>query len=136
MTTQTILTDGEKFIFSAYQLNTLHLWKDDVAQPCHNVCWISEPYDLWTKTKTSHSRKDGKEDLYINKQALETLLKFLIISPQKVENPRPYLEENTKPFLEGISIPTSNEEPKKLVEEYQCYSKLENGFVVEEEEET
>ncbi|XP_060576167.1 large ribosomal subunit protein mL65-like [Ruditapes philippinarum] len=73
-TTQTILTDGQNFILSAYQLNTLQLWKDDKANTLQNVCWATESEKLYEEYK------DG-ELVGFNDNLLKQILKMFLIQP-------------------------------------------------------
>ena len=47
LTTQTILTDGQHFTLFGYQLNTLHLWKSNAANPTRNVLWYTDQMKLY-----------------------------------------------------------------------------------------
>jgi small subunit ribosomal protein S30 len=73
-TTQTILTDGQNFILSAYQLNTLQLWKDDKANTLQNICWATESEKLYEEYK------DG-ELVGFNDNLLKQILKMFLIQP-------------------------------------------------------
>lgn len=80
LTTQTVLTDGQKFLFLAYQLNTLHLWKDDNGNPLRNVCWISKEQKLY-------EMQDGQISEF-NVDVLKQLIKCLVLKPVDRESVR------------------------------------------------
>lgn len=73
-TTQTIVTDGQYYTFFAYQLNTLHLWLDDEANPLKNICWVTGPHKLYDRIE------DGKVKGF-DDSVLEHIVKFLCIKP-------------------------------------------------------
>ena len=52
LTTQTILTDGQNNVrLFAYQLNTLHLWKDDQANHLRNILWATDTMKLYDRVE-------------------------------------------------------------------------------------
>lgn len=71
LTSQTIVTDGRKFVFSAYQLNTLHLWRSDDSNPLCNLFWYKD-------MELFDGIKDG-ELVGFNDEVLKTLLKFVLL---------------------------------------------------------
>ncbi|KAL4228071.1 Mitochondrial 28S ribosomal protein S30 (PDCD9) [Mactra antiquata] len=73
-TTQTILTDGQNFTLSAYQLNTTQMWKDDEANELQNVLWKTKSMKLFEKYE------NGKV-VGFNDELFTMLLKFLLIEP-------------------------------------------------------
>ncbi|XP_060062764.1 large ribosomal subunit protein mL65-like [Ylistrum balloti] len=82
LTSQTIVTDGRKFLFGAYQLNTLHLWKTDESNPICNLFWHTE-MDMFEGVK------DGNI-VGFNDNVLQTLLKFLLLgTPDRGYNLKP-----------------------------------------------
>ncbi|KAK3610184.1 hypothetical protein CHS0354_038820 [Potamilus streckersoni] len=84
-TTQTIAADGQNFSFFAYQLNTLHLWKSDEANPRRNLCWASLDNKLYDKVE------NGKVKGF-NDDVFKTLLKFVSLKPvDRGVDLRPYL---------------------------------------------
>lgn len=88
-TTQTILTDGQNFMLSAYQLNTLHLWKDDTGNPLQNLCWVTDNEQLYEKYENG-------ELVNFNDSLLEKILKmfFIVPSDRNGINLSPNLEES------------------------------------------
>uniref|UniRef100_A0A0B6Z7T1 Uncharacterized protein n=2 Tax=Arion vulgaris TaxID=1028688 RepID=A0A0B6Z7T1_9EUPU len=74
LTSQTIMTDGEKFSFLAYQLNTLELWKDDIGNNKVNLCWCTDEMSLY------HSIEHGKVR-ELNDDVLTLLVKMFMLPP-------------------------------------------------------
>ncbi|XP_033749823.1 28S ribosomal protein S30, mitochondrial-like [Pecten maximus] len=74
LTSQTIVTDGRKFLFSAYQLNTLHLWKSDESNPVCNL--------FWHKEMTLFDGVQNGTLVGFNDDVLKTLLQFLVLGTQ------------------------------------------------------
>ncbi|CAG5135069.1 unnamed protein product [Candidula unifasciata] len=106
LTSQTILTDGEKFSFLAYQLNTLELWKDNTANSRLNLCWYSQEMPLF------HSIEDGKVR-ELNDDVLALLVKMFMVTPEL----RPY---DMKPTVDTDSEPLHLKQdfvPEKVVVE-------------------
>ena len=112
LTTQTVLTDGRRWQFLAYQLNTLELWKDNEANPYANLCWIGDEQELYAEVS------EGKVHGF-NPDVLRQLIGFLALAPAD----RPY---NLRPTL-----PEGSEDPKQR-REY-IPRKKEEVIVVEEE---
>ncbi|GAB1600121.1 39S ribosomal protein S30, mitochondrial-like [Argonauta hians] len=84
LTTQTVITDGQKFSFFAYQLNTLELWKDDDGNNMNNICWH-------TKEENLYEIKDGQV-VNFNDNVLKQLIKFCINEAKEPDYClRPYL---------------------------------------------
>ncbi|XP_014771764.1 39S ribosomal protein S30, mitochondrial [Octopus bimaculoides] len=87
LTTQTVITDGQKFSFFAYQLNTLEMWKDDDGNNLKNICWHTEEENLY-------EIKDGQIQNF-NDNVLKQLIKFFINQPKEPNYPlRPYLQHD------------------------------------------
>lgn len=85
LSSQMIITDGQKFSFFAYQLNTLEMWKDDDANPLRNLCWHQENLKLFEDIQ------DGQLTGF-NDDVLKQIIKFFINQPFKPDYPlRPYL---------------------------------------------
>jgi hypothetical protein len=77
LTSQSILSDGRRWRFTAYQLNTLELWKDNKGNEHANLCWASEEAELfagveagkvgyagiWSCKEKGLSRRKDCEDL-------------------------------------------------------------------------
>ncbi|XP_053406114.1 28S ribosomal protein S30, mitochondrial-like [Mercenaria mercenaria] len=99
-TAQTILTDGRQFILSAYQLNTLQLWKDDTANSLQNLCWIGENEELYEKYA-------GGKIVGFNDEVFERLLKFFLIKP--CDRNGIDLSPNLKEPLAEVDIPDRKE---------------------------
>ncbi|XP_021368672.1 39S ribosomal protein S30, mitochondrial-like [Mizuhopecten yessoensis] len=96
LTSQTIITDGRKFLFGAYQLNTLQMWKPDENNPHCNLFWHTE-IDMFDGVQ------DGKIVGY-NDDVLKTLLKFLLLGT-------PDRGYDLKPTISHI-------EPTETIEDY------------------
>ena len=105
LTTQTIVTDGRKMRFFAYQLNTLHLWKRDDAHVLRNLCWASPEYQLY----------EGVEDgqvVGLNQEVLRLLLKFFLNKPvDRGVDLRPYLQEEPAPRHKHLYINHKGDPP-------------------------
>ncbi|GAB0098706.1 Ribosomal protein S30, mitochondrial [Sergentomyia squamirostris] len=87
LVTQTVITDGQKWSFYAYQLNTLlmhsHFYKDN---PRGNECWGTTEEKLFEEIDA-----DGKF-VGFNDEVLKKLLKFYCNTPQKRNiEMKPYL---------------------------------------------
>ena len=93
-----IITDGQWFRFFAYQLNTIHLWKDDEANPLRNIMWASPRFSLFDVIE------DGKVK-GLNEEVLKYLVKFILLEPQdRGVNLRPYLPEEESPAVKDRYI--------------------------------
>ncbi|XP_071794238.1 large ribosomal subunit protein mL65-like [Asterias amurensis] len=71
MTCQTIVTNGSKFSFFCYQLNTLGLSERSQDNPLRNVCWHTEDLSLYGDIK------DGKVRDF-NNEILKMMVAFLM----------------------------------------------------------
>ncbi|XP_013389903.1 28S ribosomal protein S30, mitochondrial [Lingula anatina] len=88
LTCQTIVGDGRRFSFFAYQLNTLEQWKSDEVIPQRNICWALDELALYDTVE------DGEVKGF-NDEVLKTLIKCFLIEPEEREfNLRPYLPED------------------------------------------
>lgn len=105
ITSQIIATDGKHFTFGAYQLNTLHLWKSQDANPRRNILWLSEPMSLF-----SHFEDGVVHGL--NEAVIVRLLSCLLVKPVTPEHDlRPYLPDEASPARQTYSINFKGEEP-------------------------
>ena len=105
LTTQTVMSDGQKFTFFAYQLNTIHLWLTDEHQPLRNVCWATQEMALYDKVENGEVHG-------FNDDVLRHLLKFLKLQTQdRGVDMRPYLKEespvNEKVWINKIGTPAT-----------------------------
>ncbi|XP_046576659.1 39S ribosomal protein S30, mitochondrial-like [Haliotis rubra] len=73
-TTQTILSDGQRFTFFAYQLNTLELWKDDDGNSLRNICWHTPEMKLYESVEAGEVKG-------FNDNVLKHIVKFLMLKP-------------------------------------------------------
>ena len=98
-TTQTILTDGANSVrLFAYQLNTLHLWKDDKANPLRNVLWTTDTMKLF-------DRVEGGDVKGFNDEVLQQIIKFFVLKPvDRGVDLRPYLTDEEAPVNRGRLI--------------------------------
>ncbi|BFY97009.1 hypothetical protein BsWGS_00049 [Bradybaena similaris] len=106
LVSQTILTDGERFSFLAYQLNTLEMWKDNIANNKLNLCWYSQEMPLFHSIEGGNVRE-------LNDDVLAFLVKMFMVSPAL----RPY---HMKPTVTSDSEPLHLKQdfvPKKVVVE-------------------
>lgn len=85
-----ILTDGRKFQFFANQLNTLELWKNNEANPIHNLCWYTPEMALYEAI-------EDKKLVNFDLNVLEHLITFLLCQPED----RGY---DMKPTIPGNSL--------------------------------
>ncbi|XP_055549817.1 39S ribosomal protein S30, mitochondrial [Wyeomyia smithii] len=88
LTTQTIITNGKKWSFYAYQLNTTLLHSDQVdINPRYNICWGTKELELF-----DHVDDTGKIH-GLNEDVLARLITFYINTPKIREgvNLKPYL---------------------------------------------
>ncbi|XP_015601452.1 28S ribosomal protein S30, mitochondrial [Cephus cinctus] len=89
LVTQTIITNGQTWSFSAYQLNTTVVHSDHVNNnPRRNVCWITKPLKLFEKVE------NGKL-VGFNEDVLRYIVSFYANAPQERVgiNMKPYLGE-------------------------------------------
>ncbi|KAL0271618.1 UNVERIFIED_CONTAM: hypothetical protein PYX00_008654 [Menopon gallinae] len=85
--TQTVLTDGMDFSFVLYQLNTTELHHEDIStNPKSNICWITPRMRLYDLV---NGKVEG-----VNENVLKFLIQFYMNQPKKIENPKPFLDEN------------------------------------------
>ena len=112
LTTQILLTDGQMWQPVAYQLNTLHLWKDDEGNPRNNVCWLGDKVQLYECVKD-----DAVQGF--NADALRPIIACVAMSP----SPRSYSMRPTLP---------PNAHNPQLAKEY--IAEYVEEVVVEEEE--
>ncbi|XP_017785719.1 PREDICTED: 28S ribosomal protein S30, mitochondrial [Nicrophorus vespilloides] len=92
MVTQTVITDGQKFSFYLYQMNTILMNGDNYKEnPLKNVCWAIPETELFEEIK------DGKL-VGFNDEVLKSLLKFYKNVPQE------RLGVNLRPYLAGEKI--------------------------------
>ncbi|CAG0913020.1 unnamed protein product [Notodromas monacha] len=88
LVSQGVLTDGQRFTFYAYQLNTTKLHDEFVdANPKWNLCWCSEDMKLYSDLDS-----DGNI-VGVNDQVIRLLIKFLVKTPSRRQgvNMTPYL---------------------------------------------
>lgn len=89
LTSQSVNTDGRKWSFFAYQMNTCDLSHNDMSLHTHqNVLWTQPPVDLYSKVE------DGKVVSY-DPDCLKPLIKMYLNKPRE----RPY---NMKPYLSSV----------------------------------
>jgi len=89
LTSQSVNTDGRKWSFFAYQMNTCDLSHNDMSEHTHqNVLWTQPPVDLYSKVE------DGKVVSY-DPDCLKPLIKMYLNKPRE----RPY---NMKPYLSSV----------------------------------
>ncbi|KAK0058340.1 28S ribosomal protein S30 mitochondrial [Biomphalaria pfeifferi] len=89
LASQLILSDGHKFSFLAYQLNTLELWKDDEGNPLLNPCWHTEEMPLY------HSVENGQVREF-NDDVLRLLIQtFAMPATDRGYNMKPTLPAGT-----------------------------------------
>ncbi|XP_041360632.1 39S ribosomal protein S30, mitochondrial-like [Gigantopelta aegis] len=109
LTTQTILTDGQHFTFFAYQLNTLHLWKSNDANPTRNVCWHTDQMKLYDVVE------DGTVKGF-NDDVLRNIVKMFVLKPRAREvNLRPTLPAGDSRLIEQTKY--LSEKQEEIVEE-------------------
>ncbi|XP_016837802.1 28S ribosomal protein S30, mitochondrial [Nasonia vitripennis] len=96
---QMIITNGQWWSFSTYQLNTTTMHIDAINEnPRRNICWITEPLKLFD------SIEDGKVQ-GLNEDVLKHLIKFYVNAPEvkKGVEMKPYLSEEE--VIAGIEEP-------------------------------
>ncbi|KAK6180390.1 hypothetical protein SNE40_012555 [Patella caerulea] len=102
MTTQTVLSDGQKMSFFAYQLNTIDMLKNNMANPRQNICWYTDETQLYEKIE------DGKV-IGFNDETCETLLKFLLMKPERRNiNMKPTLPAESSDILSETEFISRN----------------------------
>ena len=105
LSTQTMVTDGRRIRFFAYQLNTLHLWKGNEANPLRNICWASPQMELYEKVE------DG-EVIGFNEEALRVILQFYLNKPvDRGLELRPYLQEEQAPGKKHLFFNHKGDKP-------------------------
>ncbi len=116
-TAQTIVVRDNWFRLCCYQLNTTHLWKDDVVNPLRNIFWVSEEKKLFESVSL-----DGKIEGF-NDELCKTLLKFFMMptSNRGGINLRPYLpnEKSPRETHQYINNVGSEPLPYKKIDRYQ-----------------
>ena len=88
MTSQLVLTDGHWIQFFTYQLNTLHLWKPNSANPLRNLLWVGPRMQLYDTNQ--HGVIQG-----VNQEAVQMILQMLHVVPMEmsIEQRRPFAAE-------------------------------------------
>lgn len=74
LATQGIITNGKKFTFVCFQLNTLDLQKDSSSTK-HNIFWAGPSLDLYEEVNA------GKGLVNFNRDCAELVVKFLLHQP-------------------------------------------------------
>lgn len=92
-----IVTDGRRFQFFANQLNTLELWKNNEANPVHNLCY-------YTPEMTLYEAVEDNKIVNFNRNVIEHFVTFLLCQPEE----RGY---DMKP-----TIPDNSEDKQKVEE--------------------
>lgn len=112
LSTQTIVTDGHRWQFVAYQLNTLALWLDSKANDRANVCWVGDESELYATV-------EGGQVRGFNPSVLRQLISCLALAPaDRPYNLRPTLSPTSlNPQLKEEFIPLKKEEVKVVYEE-------------------
>lgn len=90
--TQAILTNGQKWLFSVYQLNTVLLHSEHIDENLKtNVCWMTEPMRLYHRVENEKIHE-------FNDDVLKYLVRFYLNVPREREGiiMKPYLGEFTK----------------------------------------
>jgi len=87
LSTQTVVTDGRMWTFSAYQLNTCDLSTNNPEEHTHsNLCWVDSDKCLYERVRS------GSVEGF-NPSALLPLIKMYLLQPQdRSHNMTPYLE--------------------------------------------
>ena len=89
LTSQAVLTNGQRFWFSAYQLNTISLFKDDIANPRRNICWTAPEMKLYETIENGQVKG-------FNEEVMKTVLKFMLNQPtDRGINMRPFLPDSS-----------------------------------------
>lgn len=89
LTTQTIVTDGQKFSFYSYQMNTVLLHMDNaISNPRYNQCWGTKEMKLFEEVD------DSGKVIGLNDDVIKNLIHFYINTPAKREDVlmKPYLD--------------------------------------------
>lgn len=73
-TTQTVMTDGRLFSIYSYQLNTLHLWKDDKENPLRNICYIQDSLPMYDTIENGQVKG-------FNDDTFKALMKCFVLKP-------------------------------------------------------
>ncbi len=104
-TTQTIVTDGKHFRFCAYQLNTLHLWRNDSASQLRNLMWTTDVSRLFDVVEGGHVKG-------LNEDVIKNLLRFMMLEPRdRGVDLRPYLPKEEAPVNKRMFINHVGDEP-------------------------
>lgn len=120
MMTQTIVTDGIKWTFFTYQLNSICLGHYVKSNNYCNVCWTTKPARLFESV--SHGQVVGLDD-----NILKTVVKFVLKKPSSVPEGmdlRPHLSKRTLNDKEWTAAVTqlrkfySNRPPFKTTETF------------------
>lgn len=91
MLTQNIITNGQWWLFSVYQLNTMLFCDTHIDEnPKKNLCWTTNPLQLF-------ERIEDNKVYGFNDEVLKHLIKFYVNQPQEREvEMKPYLGKNVK----------------------------------------
>ncbi|XP_066590679.1 large ribosomal subunit protein mL65 [Prorops nasuta] len=92
LTTQLVLTNGQFWALSAYQLNTiLHYEENADHNSKRNLCWTTAPMQLFAAV-------ENEKVIGFNIDVLKQLIKFYINVPQEKVgvNMKPYLDDNVQ----------------------------------------
>lgn len=68
------MTDGRLFSIYSYQLNTLHLWKDDEGNPLRNICYIQDSLPMYDTIENGQVKG-------FNDDTFKALMKCFILKP-------------------------------------------------------
>ena len=86
---QTVVTDGERYKFFAYQMNRTALFRESEEEgSLTNVVWHTEEKSLF--------REDSAGDVSVDKDVLQTLIRFYMEKPVVQMRPDADLLENVK----------------------------------------
>ncbi|XP_058792079.1 large ribosomal subunit protein mL65 [Phymastichus coffea] len=98
---QMIITNGQWWSFAVYQLNTTAMHIDVIDKnPRRNICWITEPMQLFEKIE------NGK--VYgFNEDVLKHLIKFYVNTPEAKEG------IEMKPYVQGEEFIANIEDPER-----------------------
>ncbi|XP_011305241.1 uncharacterized protein mRpS30 [Fopius arisanus] len=110
---QAVITNGQWWSFSVYQLNTtlVNNWHND-SNPKRNILWMTEPMKLY------ETIENGKL-IGVNDDVLKTLIKFYANAPEEREGvvSKPYLGEDEK-----LTADIEHDDRRNFVEN--CYKLL------------
>jgi len=100
-----VLVDSNNVRFFTYQLNTLHLWKDDSANQMRNILWATDTAKLFDSV-------EGGQVKGFNDDVLRQILKFFTLKPvNRGIDLRPYLADEESPVSQDRLINLKGEEP-------------------------